>query len=147
MAVYLAAAEGELHDENKTAVSYHVPLTVEVIDPDAAKDSLSTVKVRLHAGTTTAVEVICVPSPQFGQFAPSESDNQQGNPALWMGRFVGQVRMQLGGEDSPAQLPRVLGDTQSTVGRTRPVPLEGEEEDAPGPNNNLLITLGKTGSR
>jgi len=139
--VYLPAPEGELPADHKTAVSYHVPLTVEVIDPDAAKDSLSTVKILLNAGTTNAVEVTCTLSTAFGEFAPSESDNQQGNPALWMGRFVGQVRMQLGDATSPAQVPRVLGDTISTVGRARPAPVEGVEEEEPAPNDNLLITV------
>ena len=80
-------------------VDYFVPLTVEVIDPDAAKDSLSTVKVLLNAGTTNVVEVTCMLSTQYGDF--SGEDPEQGNPALRMGRFVGQVKMQLGGEGSP----------------------------------------------
>ena len=37
-------------------VAYGVPLTVEVIDPDAAKDSLSVVKVLLSTKSGAKVE-------------------------------------------------------------------------------------------
>ncbi|SVD97396.1 uncharacterized protein METZ01_LOCUS450250, partial [marine metagenome] len=61
---------GELLLENHQAkVNYFVPLTVEIIDPDAAKDSLSKVKVLLNAGSTNAVEITCVLSTQFGDFS------------------------------------------------------------------------------
>ena len=141
--VYLPAQEGDLPEDHKVGVSYHMPLTVEVIDPDAAKDSLSTVKVLLNAGTTNEVEVTCVLSTAFGEFPPNESDNRQGDPALWMGRFIGQVRMQLGGANSAPQIPRVLGESMSTVGRARPAPKKGEEEDEEeaAPGDNLLITV------
>jgi len=76
----------------------------------------------------------------FGDFPPNESDNQQGSPAVWMGRFVGQVKMQLGDEGSPIQVPRVLGESINTVGRARPAPVEGAE-DNDEPNDNLLITV------
>ena len=140
-AVYLPIPEGELPKDYKTGVSYFMPLTVEVIDPDAAKDSQSIVKVLLNAGTTNAVEVTCMLSMSFGEFAPNESDSRQGSQALWMGRFVGQVRMQMGDAASPIQVPRVLGDTMSTVGRARPAPVEGQEEEKDAPKDNLLVTV------
>ncbi|MEC8927655.1 MAG: tetratricopeptide repeat protein, partial [Verrucomicrobiota bacterium] len=142
--VYLPAPEGALLEDHRVGVSYFVPLTVEVMDPDKAKDSQSTVKILLNAGTTNEVEVTCVLSMQFGEFAPNESDNRQGDPALWMGRFIGQVKMQLGGVGSAPQMPRVLGESMSTVGRARPAPKKGEEDEEEkesAPNDNLLITV------
>ena len=115
-------------------VNFFVPLTVEVIDPDAAKDSLSTVNVLLNAGTTNAVEVTCVLSTQFGDF--SNLDPGEVDPALRMGRFVGQVKMQLGGEGSPMKLPRALGANAGVIGRARPA---GAGEDAE--DDNLLDTV------
>ena len=129
--VYLRRMEGQ---EGPVGVDYFVPLTVEVIDPDAAKDSLSKVKVLINAGTTNAVEVICALSTQFGDF--SGTDEGQANPALRMGRFVGQVKMQLGGEGSPIKLPRGLGSGNGLVGRVRPA---GEEEEQNG--DDLLDTV------
>ena len=118
-------------------VDYFVPLTVEVIDPDAAKDSLSTVTVLLNAGTTNAVEVVCELSSQFGDF--SGEDPGQGNLALRIGRFVGQVKMQLGGEGSPIHLPRTLGTGSGLVGRVRPA---GEDPGAvEQPGDDLLDTV------
>ena len=130
-AVFLPATEGQ---EEPVGVNYFVPLTVVVIDPDAAKDSLSTVTVQLNAGTTNAVEVTCVLSTKFGDVSGSESG--QANVALMMGRFVGQVKMQLGGAASPAKLPRSLGSGSGLTGRARPA---GEDKEAV--SNNLLDTV------
>ncbi|HCU87141.1 MAG TPA: hypothetical protein DGP39_06390, partial [Verrucomicrobiales bacterium] len=107
-------------------VNFFVPLTVEVIDPDAAKDSLSTVTVTLNAGTTNAVEVVCALSAAFGDF--SDVDSGQANAALRMGRFVGQVKMALGGEGSPVKVPRALGEARGLVGRARPAGADPNEE-------------------
>lgn len=126
--VYLPAPEEPIAEP--VGVDYFVPLTVEVIDPDAAKDSLSTVKVLLNAGTTNVVEVTCMLSTQYGDF--SGEDPGQGNPALRMGRFVGQVKMQLGGEGSPILLPRALGTGSGLVGRARPAGIDPEAEEQPG---------------
>ena len=112
--------------EGPVGVNFFVPLTVEVIDPDAAKDSLSTVTVTLNAGTTNAVEVVCALSTAFGDF--SDVDSGQANAALRMGRFVGQVKMALGGEGSPVKVPRALGEARGLVGRARPAGVEPDEE-------------------
>ncbi|MDG1833603.1 MAG: tetratricopeptide repeat protein [Verrucomicrobiota bacterium] len=129
--IYLPTPE---HVAEPVDVNFFVPLTVEVIDPDAAKDSLSTVNVLLNAGTTNAVEVTCVLSTQFGDF--SDLDPSAAHPALRMGRFVGQVKMQLGGEGSPMKLPRALGANAGVIGRARPA---GAAEDAE--DDNLLETV------
>ena len=131
--IYLPQLEGH---EGPVGVDYFVPLTVEVIDPDAAKDSLSEVKVLVNAGTTNAVEVICRLSTQFGDF--SGVDEGQANLALRVGRFVGQVKLQLGGEGSPVKLPRALGSGGGLIGRVRPV---GEEDEEQLAGNDLLDTV------
>ncbi|MBL68557.1 MAG: hypothetical protein CMO74_08955 [Verrucomicrobiales bacterium] len=133
---YLPESEEPLAADHQARVNYFAPLTVEVIDPDAAKDGLSTVKVILNAGTTNAVEVTCQLSTQFGDF--SNLDTTQANQALLLGRFIGQVRMQLGGEGSPTTIPRALGDNMSLVGRVR---VAGTEEDENEPNSNLVHTV------
>src|SRR5678816_1093916 len=46
-------------------VAFEAPLTVEVIDPDAAKDSLSVVPVLLTTTDGATVEVNCAISTQF----------------------------------------------------------------------------------
>ena len=124
-AEYLTNTGEPLLGEPQAKVNYFVPLTVEVIDPDAAKDELSKVKVLLNAGSTNAVEVTCVLSTQFGEF--SDLDSTQANQALVMGRFIGQARMQLGGEDSPTTISRIMGDKMNLIGRVRAV---GTEVDA-----------------
>lgn len=111
------AAEGV--EEPDKGVSYEVPLTVEVIDPDAARDSLSsvTVALALEGSDQPPVEVECRVSSAFSEL----EDTRVGvnNPALFEGRFVGQVMMKLGGKDSPRLVPRMPG-TPNLVGRVRP---------------------------
>lgn len=133
--VYLPEAQVAAED-SAAQVNYHVPLTIEVIDPDAAKDSRSRVRVRLDAGTTNAVDVWCELSTQFS--AMGVADPGQMNPALLAGRFIGQVRMQLGGADSPTRIPRVLGDAQVLLGQVR---ASGEKPEAADDTDRLLYTV------
>lgn len=83
------------------------PLTVEVIDPDAAKDAESSVTVVLTAGEGVKLDVRCI--------VPPNQQGQGNDDALTEGRFVGQVFLQLGGPGSPdlvpltTGLPRLLG--------------------------------------
>ena len=49
-----------------------------------------------------------------------------------MGRFVGQVKMQLGGEGSPILLPRALGTGSGLVGRAWPAGIDPKAEEQPG---------------
>jgi TolA-binding protein len=137
---YLPKTEEELPGDHLASVNFFVPLTVEIIDPDAAKDSLSTVKIILNAGTTNEVEVTCALSTQFGDF--SNVNTEQINAALMMGRFIGQVKMQLGGEGSPTVIPRALGENLSLVGRAR---IAGTEDEDDTPNNLIYTVLNVNG--
>lgn len=99
-------------------VAFEAPLTVEVIDPDAARDSRSEVVVNLSTPAGSTVDVRCVVSGAFEQ-------NSQGLPygvadslALQEGRFIGQVIMQLGGKNSPQEVPVGADMPRNLVGGT-----------------------------
>jgi len=84
-------------------VEYRLPLTVEVIDPDQAKDSRSTVLVDVVTTQGTKLQVECVLSRAFA--ATDESLEEARNPALLEGRFVGQIPLLLGGLESATIVP------------------------------------------
>ncbi|MGB0145013.1 MAG: hypothetical protein ACPGAP_09600, partial [Akkermansiaceae bacterium] len=81
--------EGTRAADYVSKVEYRLPLSIEVIDPDQAKDSKSTVIVDLTTSQGTTIQVECVLSRSL---APAdESLAEVRNPALLEGRFVGQV--------------------------------------------------------
>ena len=84
-------------------VEYAMPLTVEVIDPDQAKDSSSTVTVEITTTQGTKETVECVLSRAFA--APDEVMDESRNPALTEGRFTGQIPLHLGGVESTRIIP------------------------------------------
>ena len=132
-ASYLAASADDAGAAEK-GVSYEVPLTVEVIDPDAARDSLSSVVVELglEGSDQPPVKVECRVSSAFSEMDETHAGLR--NPALHEGRFVGQVMMRLGGGDSPRLVPRMPG-MPNLVGRVQPPTevdaLTGEERALP----------------
>ncbi|MFO0870138.1 MAG: tetratricopeptide repeat protein [Pirellulales bacterium] len=96
-------------------VAFEAPLTVEVIDPDAAKDSRSTVTVKLMTTDGAEVEVDCAIS---GALTNTPNDLQL-TRALEEGRFLGQVIMQLGGKNSPAVVPLTADMPRGLLGRVK----------------------------
>lgn len=104
-------------DPKKTTsnVAFEAPLTVEVIDPDAAKDSRSRVTVQLQTSGGVKVEVECAVS---NLVAPQAARTIRGaeTQALEDGRFVGQVILQLGGKDSPTIVPLTPNMPRGLVG-------------------------------
>ncbi len=84
-----------------SAVAFEAPLTVEVIDPDAAKDSRSTAMVKLTTTDGAEVDVNCRISSLYMDYVGEGADRL----ALEEGRFIGQVMMRLGGKTSPAVVP------------------------------------------
>ena len=115
--VYLPVDEGDV-----SAVAFEVPLLVEVIDPDMAKDDRSQITVAVQASNGSTLLVDCVVSSQFSDL-PASTERDE---ALYQGRFIGQIIMQLGSKDSPALVPLTIGMPRGLVGRTR---LPDEEED------------------
>ncbi|SVB18300.1 uncharacterized protein METZ01_LOCUS171154, partial [marine metagenome] len=110
------------------AFAYELPLTVEVIDPDMAKDSLSSIQVKILVGDENAsreVDVKCEISSSFGERTTAPIDF--GNWALYEGRFIGQVQLQLGGPDSPIRIPAGVDGPIGVIGGIIPPP--GEVED------------------
>jgi len=98
-----------------SSVAFEAPFTVEVIDPDSAKDSRSTAVVTLTTTDGAKVDVECVVSPRFSDIGGDEADRQ----ALEEGRFVGQVILQLGSKNSPAVVPVTTEMPRDLIGRVR----------------------------
>ncbi len=91
-------------------IEYRMPLTVEVIDPDQAKDSRSSVTV---AVTTTQGATAMIECKLSRAYAPAdEMLDSTSNPALFEGRFVGQIPLLLGAATTPAEAPEVDGDEE-----------------------------------
>ena len=97
------AVDATRPDDYVSKIEYRLPLTVEVIDPDQAKDSSSTVLVDVVTSQGTTIRVECVLSRSFA--ADKESLAEARNPALLEGRFVGQIPLLLGGPESTKTVP------------------------------------------
>jgi len=98
-------------------VAYRPPLTFEIIDPAAAKDSFSEVKATLTTSSGASVEVICpLASFERGRIAERRGIDE----ALESGHFIGQIFVNLGDKDSPSTLVLEPGDTRTLVPRRGP---------------------------
>jgi TolA-binding protein len=112
-------------------IAFEVPLTIEVYDKDAAKDSKSTVTVVLTTAGGAKVDVDCVVSNAFAKIADPNNDLQV---ALDEGRFIGQVILQLGSKNSPDLVPLTANMPRNLVGGAK---LTKEESN---PNEKTLVT-------
>ncbi|MDP7016020.1 MAG: tetratricopeptide repeat protein [Pirellulaceae bacterium] len=139
-------------EDAPAGVAFEAPLTVEVFDPDAAKDSRSTVTVHLKTSDGAEIAVECVVSTNYWEDAPADIDNA----ALHAGRFVGQIILQLGGKDSPDIIPLSPDMPRGLIGRARaprkPVPAgqdpeaeDDDEEDSSLASNLIVRVLNLTG--
>ena len=99
----LIPIESPRPDDYVSKIEYRLPLTVEVIDPDQAKDSSSTVLVDVVTSQGTTIRVECVLSRSYA--AADESLAEARHPALLEGRFVGQIPLLLGGPESATIVP------------------------------------------
>lgn len=107
----ISFAEGQ----TESLVALDAPLTIEVMDPDQAKNSGSTVKVAVITNDGSAVIVECEISDLLtGHIGPRDPD-----AALEQGRFLGQVILQLGGANSPTVVPLTAEMPRSLVGNVR----------------------------
>lgn len=114
----LIPVEGTRPPDHVSKIEYRLPLTVEVIDPDQARDSRSTVTVDVATSQGIKARVECVLSRTF---APSdETMDETRHPALLEGRFVGQVPLQLGGPDSPGTVAADESVVRGGLGRVLP---------------------------
>ncbi|MFT5408363.1 MAG: TolA-binding protein [Verrucomicrobiales bacterium] len=122
-------------DVELKGVTFTAPLTIEVIDPDSAKDSRSQVIVELKTQQGDPIQVACQISSAHGEADPALADER--NPALFQGRFVGQVIMRLGGPQSPKAIPQTVELPGNLIGRV----LSADEE----PDQSLVHVLNLTG--
>jgi TolA-binding protein len=99
------------------AVAFRPPLTFEIIDPEAARDSFSEVKATLTTSGGSTVEVIC-PLSNVADGKPAR--RRVVDDALETGRFVGQILMNLGDKDSPPTIVLEPGDTRVLAPRRNP---------------------------
>ena len=121
--IYEIPAEGA----DVSRVAPEAPLTVEVIDPDAARDSNSEIIVKLATTDGDMLDVACVVSGALDKNVPAGSRESSDLLALEQGRFIGQVVMQLGGKDSPDLVPVTAGTPRNLVGGPK-VEEESESE-------------------
>ncbi len=98
-------------------VAFRPPLTFEIIDPQAAKDSFSEVKATLTTSGGSTVEVICPLSDVAGG---KPAKRKVSDDALEVGRFVGQILMNLGDKESPPTIVLEPGDTRTLAPRRNP---------------------------
>ena len=98
-------------------VAFRPPLTFEIIDPAAAKDSFSEVKATLTTSGGSTIEVICPLSDVAGG---KLAKRKVVDDALENGRFVGQIFMNLGDKESPPTIVLEPGDTRALVARRNP---------------------------
>jgi TolA-binding protein len=110
-------------DADISSVAFEAPLTVEVIDPDAARDSLSEVIVTVATSDGATADVRCVVSGAFSQ-VPRQSAEEW---ALEEGRFVGQIILQLGSKTSPDIVPITQDMPRNLIGGGR---LDEDEESS-----------------
>jgi len=119
-------------------VAFEAPLTVEVIDPDAARDSASEVTVTLKTTDGAAVDVRCVVSGALSQVPTQNADEW----ALEEGRFVGQIALQLGSSTSPDVVPITPDMPRNLIGGGR---LEEEDEEVSIDDSLVTRVLNLTG--
>jgi TolA-binding protein len=112
-------ADGEAEATN---VAFEAPLTVEVIDPDAARDSRSEVIAKLTTSDGATVDVRCLVSAAFLNIPREEAEDY----ALEEGRFIGQIGMQLGSKSSPVIVPVTAEMPRNLIGGGK---LESDEEE------------------
>ena len=108
-------------------VDYHLPLTVEVIDPDQARDTSSMLMVDVATTQGTTIRVECRLSREYA--APSDLLEETRNPALFEGRFVGQIPLFLGDIESAGIVPSEGSGVKGGIGRLIPLTPEGNERE------------------
>ncbi|MEJ7595758.1 MAG: tetratricopeptide repeat protein [Planctomycetaceae bacterium] len=99
-------------DVEISSVAFEAPLTIEVFDPDAARDSLSELTVTVATSDGAAASVRCVVSGALSQI-PAQGAEEW---ALEEGRFVGQIILQLGSKTSTDIVPITQDMPRNLIG-------------------------------
>ncbi|MDA1051825.1 MAG: tetratricopeptide repeat protein [Planctomycetota bacterium] len=119
-------------DAQISSVAFEAPLTVEVIDPDAARDSLSELTVTVTTSDGAKADVRCVVSGALSQVPRQTADEW----ALEEGRFIGQVILQLGSSTSTDVVPITSEMPRNLIGGGRL-----EEGEASSFDDNLVARV------
>ncbi|NND96861.1 MAG: hypothetical protein HKN47_05975, partial [Pirellulaceae bacterium] len=131
-------------DGQDALVALDAPLTIEVIDPDRAKTSGSTVKVALVTTDGSAVIVQCDISSAFTDRRGRRSRREiRDHFALEEGRFVGQVMLQLGGRNSPQIVPKLVHMPRNLIGTVQSIDKNDTEETDASMSARVLNVTGK----
>lgn len=117
-------------------VAFEAPLTVVVIDPDAAKDDRSKVTVHFQTTDGATVAVECEISSAYSQNAAPAGVR---NWALAQGRFVGQVIMQLGSKNSSTLVPVTIDMPRNLLGE--PIDPNSDDAEASALDRNLVTRV------
>ena len=130
-------------DGQEALVSLDAPLTIEVIDPDRAKTSGSTLKIAVITSDGCAAIVECDISSAFTDRRGRRSrQDVRDNIALEQGRFVGQVVLQLGGKNSPQVVPKMGHMPRNLIGTVHSA---DKDDDEPLDNAMVARVLNVTG--
>jgi TolA-binding protein len=113
--IYLPQPKKAADRKKSVNVAFEAPLTIEVFDRDAAKDSRSMVTVELATTEGSKIEVECVVSDAFSGLYGEDGLRW----ALEEGRFVGQVILQLGSQHSQSVVPLSANMPRNLVGRAK----------------------------
>ncbi|MDP6557881.1 MAG: tetratricopeptide repeat protein, partial [Pirellulaceae bacterium] len=122
-----------------SSVAFEAPLTIEIIDPDAARDSLSEIIVQIKTTDGATADVRCVVSGVFTSVPRASADEW----ALEEGRFVGQIVLQLGSHTSPGVVPITPEMPRNLIGGGRLD--EGDEENSVLDDSLVARVLNLTG--
>ncbi len=130
-------AEKNAPEDYIGGIAYQLPLTVEVIDPDRAKNSGSKVEVEITVGEGQKHTVECDLSYSYRGTDAPESESE--NPALFEGRFIGQILLNLGSADSPSLVPRTPDMPNGVTGRVLPPEPEDGAEPEEIPQGSVYV--------
>jgi TolA-binding protein len=119
-----------------TSVAFEAPLTIEVTDPDAARDSRSEVIAKVTTSDGATVDVRCVVSSAFLNIPREEAEEY----ALEEGRFIGQIAMQLGSKSSPVVVPVTAEMPRNLIGGGK-VEGDDEESEASAFDDGLVVAI------
>ena len=119
-------------DADISSVAFEAPLTIEVIDPDAARDSLSEVIVSVTTSDGATADVRCVVSGAMTS-VPRQTAAEW---ALEEGRFVGQIILQLGSQTSTDIVPVTQDMPRNLIGGGKL-----DEEDEASLDDNLVARV------
>ncbi len=116
-----------------SGVAFEAPLTIEVLDPDSAKDTRSTALVSLATSDGAMVEIECQISSRYMDYSGQDAERV----ALEEGRFVGQVILQLGGKSSPTLVPVTAEMPRDLVGQVR----RSDDEAKQSPSESMVTRV------